>query len=161
MAYLKPHSRQHGVVLIVALIMVVAVTGIAVTLMSSSSIDMKITNAAFEREEAENVLMGNVQQIIANEAKKGSASHFLYTQAQIPDGDAIVLEKIDNTTSTMNNLNNGVLDLPCPRRFNFTEGISCNMVQVNSTITYGSKSKHTITITSGIAQEMASLNTGG
>ena len=61
----------------------------------------------------------------------------------------------------MTNKNNGVLDLPCPRKFNFTAGISCNMVQVDTTITYGTKSKHTLTITTGVAQEMASLNTGG
>ncbi len=44
MAHLVSIKKQQGVVLIVALIMVVAVTGIAVTLMSSSSIDIKITN---------------------------------------------------------------------------------------------------------------------
>ena len=160
MAYLKPAAKQQGIVLVVALIMVVAVTGIAVTLMSSSSVDIKITNAAFEREEAENLLMGNVQQLIAGEANKGGTSHFLYTRAQIPNG-TLELPQIDDTTSTMSNLNNGALDLPCPRKFNFTAGISCKMVQVNSTITFGSKSRHTITVTSGIAQEMASLNTGG
>ncbi|MEX6631850.1 hypothetical protein SGI36_21615, partial [Providencia rettgeri] len=77
MENLRLASKQQGVVLIVALIMVVAVTGIAVTLMSSSSVDMKITNAAFEREEAENALMGNVQQVIADEATKGGTSYFL------------------------------------------------------------------------------------
>ncbi|MDN3377000.1 MULTISPECIES: pilus assembly protein PilX [unclassified Pseudoalteromonas] len=160
MENLRLAAKQQGVVLIVALIMVVAVTGIAVTLMSSSSVDMKITNAAFEREEAENALMGNVQQVIADEATKGGTSYFLYTRAQIPNG-SIALDKVGDTVNSMSNLNNGALDLPCPRKFSFTAGISCNMVQVDSTITYGSKSKHTITITTGIAQEMASLNTGG
>ena len=67
MAHLSPtRSKQQGVVLITALIMVIAVTGIAVTLMSSSSIDIKITNAAQEREVAENQLIGEVQRIIAD-----------------------------------------------------------------------------------------------
>ena len=56
MANLTLANNQRGVVLIAALIMVVAVTGIAVTLMSSASVDIKITNAALEREEAENIL---------------------------------------------------------------------------------------------------------
>ena len=60
----------------------------------------------------------------------------------------------------MINLNNGELDLPCPRKYNFTSGVSCNMVEVNTTITYG-KSIHTLTVKTGVAQEMASLNTGG
>ena len=53
MAHVTLAKKQQGVVLIVALIMVVAVTGIAVTLMNSSSIDIKITNAVQEREVAE------------------------------------------------------------------------------------------------------------
>ena len=70
MAHLTLMHKQQGVVLIVALIMVIAITGIAVTLMSSSSVDIKITNAAQEREAAENELIGDVQNVIANEAKK-------------------------------------------------------------------------------------------
>jgi type IV pilus assembly protein PilX len=66
----------------------------------------------------------------------------------------------DDMKSNMINLNNGVLDLECPRRFNFTAGISCNMVQVSTTIDYGSKSKHQLTIVTGVAQEMASISKG-
>lgn len=160
MAHLVPMQRQKGVVLIVALIMVVAVTGIAVSLMSSSSIDIKVTNAVQEREMAENELIGTVQKVIAREAAKGSASSFLLDKDEVPKTGEN-LGDLDGVTNTLTNLNNGELDLPCPRRFSFTAGMSCNMLQVDSTITYGSKSKHTITITSGIAQEMVSLNTGG
>ena len=77
MAYLKQsQKKQQGVVLITALIMVIAVTGIAVTLMSSSSIDIKITNAAQEREVAENELIGEVQRMISDEANKLLISQF-------------------------------------------------------------------------------------
>lgn len=160
MAYLKSASRQQGVVLIVALIMVVAVTGIAVTLMSSASIDIKITNAAFEREEAENILMGNVQEVIANEVSANGASRLFFTQAQIPNG-TIALPTIGATTSELSNLNEGPDPLRCPREHKPTVGIVCNLVQINSTITYGSKSKHTLTVTTGIAQQTAKTNAGG
>ncbi|MCP4586522.1 MULTISPECIES: pilus assembly protein PilX [unclassified Pseudoalteromonas] len=160
MAHVTLAKKQQGVVLIVALIMVVAVTGIAVTLMNSSSIDIKITNAVQEREVAENELFGNVQQVISAEATKGGDSAFLMKAAEIPEG-GFVIGRVGNTTNTMTNLNNGALDLPCPRKYNFTSGVACNMIQVNSTITYGKKSTHVLTITTGVAQEMASLNTGG
>ena len=62
--------------------------------------------------------------------------------------------------SKMINLNKGALNLECPRRFNFTAGVSCNMVQVATTIEYGSKSKHQLTIVTGVAQEMASTGKG-
>ena len=160
MAYLTHmKKKQQGVVLITALIMVIAVTGIAVTLMSSSSIDIKITNAAQEREVAENQLIGEVQRIIADEASKGAANQFFLTPEEVSDNGVVMAER-DDMKSNMINLNNGVLDLECPRRFNFTAGISCNMVQVSTTMEYGSKSKHQLTIVTGVAQEMASISKG-
>ncbi|MGO2371311.1 MAG: pilus assembly PilX family protein [Pseudoalteromonas prydzensis] len=152
-------NRQQGVVLITALIMVIAVTGIAVTLMSSSSIDIKITNAAQEREVAENQLIGEVQRIIADEVSKGATNQFFLTPEEVSDKGIVMAER-DDMKSNMINLNNGVLDLECPRRFSFTAGISCNMVQVSTTIEYGSKSKHQLTIVTGVAQEMASISKG-
>lgn len=160
MAQLKLQKNQKGVVLIVALIMVVAVTGIAVTLMSSSSVDIKITNASQEREVAENELIGVVQQVISNEAAKGGNSAFLMKATEIPE-TGFDMGNLGDTANNLTNLNNGALDLPCPRKYNFTAGVSCNMVQVDSTISYGTKSKHALTISTGVAQEMASLNTGG
>jgi type IV pilus assembly protein PilX len=139
--------------------MVIAVTGIAVTLMSSSSIDIKITNAAQEREVAENQLIGEVQRIIADEVSKGAANQFFLTPEEVSDKGIVMAER-DDMKSNMINLNNGVLDLECPRRFSFTAGISCNMVQVSTTIEYGSKSKHQLTIVTGVAQEMASISKG-
>ena len=84
MAHLKQsQKKQQGVVLITALIMVIAVTGIAVTLMSSSSIDIKITNAAQEREVAENELIGEVQRMISDEANKGANNQFFLTPDEV------------------------------------------------------------------------------
>ncbi|MBB1277473.1 MULTISPECIES: type IV fimbrial biogenesis protein PilX [Pseudoalteromonas] len=167
-------SKQQGVVLLTALIMVIAVTGIAVTLMSSSTIDIKITNAAQEREVAENQLIGEVLRVIASEAKKGADSDFFLTPDEIAtdsgkldgDGNKITIPEKDITEpghemkSIMTNLNNGLLELNCPRSYSFTAGVSCNMVQVSTTIEYGSKSKHQLTIVTGIAQEMASTGKG-
>ncbi|MET6758014.1 pilus assembly protein PilX [Pseudoalteromonas sp. NCIMB_1079] len=171
-------NKQQGVVLLTALIMVIAVTGIAVTLMSSSTIDIKITNAAQEREVAENQLIGEVQRVIASEAKKGADSDFFLTPDEIAtdsgkldgdgdgDGNKIIIPEKDITEpghemkSIMTNLNRGSLELNCPRSYSFTAGVSCNMVQVSTTIEYGSKSKHQLTIVTGIAQEMASTGKG-
>ncbi|GAB0110397.1 pilus assembly PilX family protein [Pseudoalteromonas distincta] len=162
---IKSSNKEDGVVLITALIMVIAVTGIAVTLMSSSSIDIKITNAAQEREVAENELIGEVQRLIATEANKGAENHFFLTPEEVNkmaegDDSGMMISDHNNMRSTMTNLNKGAIDLECPRRFSFTAGISCNMMQVSTTIKYGSKSKHELTIVTGVAQEMASVSKG-
>ncbi|NMM41640.1 pilus assembly PilX family protein [Pseudoalteromonas arctica] len=161
-------NKQQGVVLIVALIMVVAVTGIAVTLMSSSTIDIKITNAAQEREVAENELIGEVQKVIVTEAAKGAASSFFLTPNETKTDDTSVITINEKNISLpgsemksiMINMNNGRLELNCPRTYSYTAGVSCNMVQVSTTIEYGLKSKHSLTIVTGIAQEMASIGKG-
>ena len=166
MAHLKNiPNKQQGVVLITALIMVIAVTGIAVTLMSSSTIDIKITNAAQEREVAENELIGEVQRMISGEANKGAGNQFFLTPDEVTsiasgDESGMVIAKKNDSQTQIINLKNGALNLECPRRFNFTAGVSCNMVQVATTIEYGSKSKHQLTIVTGVAQEMASTGKG-
>ncbi|WP_253948833.1 pilus assembly protein PilX [Pseudoalteromonas sp. TB64] len=144
--------------------MVIAVTGIAVTLMSSSSIDVKITNAAQEREVAENELIGEVQRMISDEATKGAANQFFLSPEEVTkiaaDNSGMLIAEHNDMKSKMINLNKGILDLECPRRFASTAGLACNMVQVSTTKKYGSKSKHELTIVTGVAQEMVSVNKG-
>ncbi|TMO03053.1 pilus assembly protein PilX [Pseudoalteromonas sp. S558] len=166
MANLKTTSaKQQGVVLITALIMVIAVTGIAVTLMSSSSIDVKITNAAQEREVAENKLIGEIQRVIFTEVKKGGKSSFLLSPEEtitkvVKEGEADTftsskdIANHEGMKSTMTNLNKGVQNLTCLRSNAATTGISCNILQVTTTIEYGSKSKHQLTIVTGMAQQV-------
>ena len=82
---------------------------------------------------------------------------FFLNKEQIGDA-GINLGNLGDTTNRMFNRNEGPLPLNCPRRFDDTEGLKCNMIEINSVIKYGSKSKHNLTITTGIAQQMLSLN---
>ncbi|MBQ4833186.1 pilus assembly protein PilX [Pseudoalteromonas sp. MMG010] len=152
-------KKQSGIVLLTALIMVIAVTSIAVTLMSNSSVDIKITNAAQERDVAENQLMGEVQRLIAEEASLGADSRFLYTNEDVPS-DGMVLDADADMKSNMVNLNNGEQSLQCPRRFSYTAGVTCNMIEVTTTISYGSKNQHGLSVVTGVAQEMSSSSKG-
>ena len=153
-------NHQKGVVLVAALVMLLAVTGIAVTLMSSSSVDIKMTNAAQERERADHQLMGETETAIASEVNQGSDSRFLWTLAEFANaGDAVTLNVAGNeSTSTLTNMNPGPTTLNCPRRFAYTEGVVCNMMQLDTTLNYGGKSTHTVAVSSGIAQELLDLN---
>ncbi len=149
--------RQKGIVLVMAMVMIVAVTTVAVSLMSSSSIDLKITNAAQEREMAENQLYGAVQEIISEQQDmKGNLSVFMRTQPQMPGGKIEFTE--GKTNNVLTNLNNDPLALRCPRSYGYTEGVVCNMTQLETSVEYGSKSRHRVTVVSGIAQEMLSTS---
>lgn len=162
MEYLNSPRQQQGVVLVAALIMIVAVTGIAVTLMSSSTIDLKMTNAAQERETAEHVLAGGVEDTIATEVNKQKDSTFLWSQGKFASQttvDQVPLTNAALTSAMLENRNTGPSELNCPRRYNYTAGIKCNMLRLNATLEYGAKTTHTIGMASGIAQEMLELNT--
>ncbi|WP_442960206.1 pilus assembly protein PilX [Pseudoalteromonas sp. A25] len=151
-------KNQQGIVLISAMIMIVAVSAIAVTLMSTSSLDLKITNASQEREEADSLLMGEVQRAIASQTALGAESLFTRNKAQLAVGNSF--DGSNGAVNTVTSLNNGPLELNCPRSFSYTSGVICNMTQLETTITYGSKAKHTLTVVTGIGQEMISLEEG-
>ena len=58
----------------------------------------------------ENQLIGEVQRIIADEARKGAANQFFLTPEEVTDTGIVMAER-DDMKSNMINLNNGVLDL--------------------------------------------------
>ena len=152
-------QKQRGVVLITAMLMIVAVTAIAVTLMSSSTVDIKITNAAQERAQAESQLLGELQQVIQAQINSGNQSAFMLKRAEI----AGVWQNIptsDGATHRLRNLNLGELELKCPPEYAVTHGVVCNITEVQSTITYGRQNQHTVTYVVGIGQEVINISEG-
>ncbi|AZZ97636.1 hypothetical protein [Pseudoalteromonas sp. R3] len=154
--------KQQGMVLIVSMVLIVAVMSVAVTLMSSSTIDIKVTNAAQEREAAEALLMGEVQRIISQEKVLFNESVFHARNGQFEnDAGEMVGRVIRNDEeieleSLQANLNSGQLLLECPRVFNFTAGLSCVITEVESTVQYGDQAQHQVTVVIGVAQEALS-----
>ncbi|MCG7533798.1 pilus assembly protein PilX [Pseudoalteromonas sp. OOF1S-7] len=154
--------KQQGMVLIVSMVLIVAVMSVAVTLMSSSTIDIKVTNAAQEREAAEALLMGEVQRIIAREKALLGASVFNSLNGRFENDDGEMTSRLIHEDeeleleSLQENLNSGELLLECPRVFNFTNGLSCVVTEVESSVQYGDQSRHQVTVVIGIAQEVMS-----
>lgn len=62
-----------------------------------------------------------------------------------------------DTTNTMAKLNNGVLDLLCPRKFIFTSEVACNMFQAGSIIKYERQNNHAFKMGGGALQKLANL----
>ncbi|KZN45594.1 pilus assembly PilX family protein [Pseudoalteromonas luteoviolacea] len=151
--------NQQGMVLIVSMVLIVAVTSVAVTLMSSSTIDIKITNAAQEREAAEAYLMGEVQRLVKDQKQLFGVSKFHFTNGQIDANDDGVHKFKGQDLNTkidfeLKNLNQGQLEVPCPRIYSYTEGVVCNMTELKSSIEYGDQGRHTVTVIIGIGQEI-------
>ncbi|GEK07908.1 hypothetical protein PPEP_a0678 [Pseudoalteromonas peptidolytica F12-50-A1] len=139
-----------------AMVMVVAVMAIAVTLMSTSTLDIKMTHAVMEREEAESLLFGEMQRLIRQE-QRAPNNVFLRSRQQLAD-DGATVQTPGGLQATVTNLNNGELELFCPRQFDYTAGFVCNMTEVQATVGYGDKGRHNVTIVMGIGQEIVSVS---
>lgn len=139
-----------------AMVMVVAVMAIAVTLMSTSTLDIKMTHAVMEREEAESLLFGEMQRLIRQE-QRAPNNVFLRSRQQLAD-DGATVQTPGGLQATVTNLNNGELELFCPRQFDYTAGFVCNMTEVQATVEYGDKGRHNVTIVMGIGQEIVSVS---
>jgi type IV pilus assembly protein PilX len=168
-------SKNSGVVLVTALIMVFAVTGIAVSLMSSSSIDLKVVSAIQEKEKAINLVKGDSFRAISVEKKKVLENHFYYLkgrfEAKDPNNKKNQYFDISNISGNTNahgqadskvllfNENNGPGPLACLPRLAVTPSLKCNYLRMQTSIHYGKLDsnnigKHDIEIHNGMVQAL-------
>ena len=153
-------SKQSGVVLVAALVMIIAVTGIAVSLMSSSTLDLKMVNAAQESETAEMTIKGDAELSLRSAMDLAANNPLIKGDGQFTDaGMSIKHQNADpKSTITLFNEQTGPEEMPCPRRFAPTPGIVCNPLRIRASIKYGVGDKHEAVVQSGILQEIGSAN---
>ncbi len=158
MIYIKKQHYQKGIVLLAAMIMIITVTGIAVSLMSSSTVDVKMSNAAQESDTAENQVKADTEKAIkvqmrdANKLFEDPALSFPTNgtgsfDISVAGSDSNIL--LFNTTPEQRE------SIPCPRKFATSgETLCCNMTRIDADLAYGKSDKHSVVIHSGIAQEV-------
>lgn len=148
-------KKQSGVVLVAAMIMLLLVTGVAVTLMSNSTLDSKMVGASQQAAAAENDTKGDSERAIQAQLAAAGNSNFLKKPAQFA-GNTINISPNANTQVLLSNENDmAVADLlDCPPRFAVTKGIKCNYLRVQANHTYGKGNRHSVTVHTGIQQEM-------
>ncbi len=150
-------AKQHGVVLIAALIMVIVVSGIAVTLMSSSSVDMKVINAAQDYDEALTLAYADNSRAIYQEIKVNDADNFM--TPNLGTEDQTISLVVSNATGALSLTKApGVLSpTNCSRKRSAhatNAAIKCSRdLRLRSSITYGKNGRHSLSVVSGIEQE--------
>lgn len=147
--------KQQGFVLVAAMLMILMVSGIAVTVMSGSVLDSKMVNATQEAYLADSTARGDTEQAIKDEIKKGSASSFLDVMGKNEASkETTLLQAGSKVVMQYNNKNESVPLLPCPAAFAPTPKIKCNYLKLTTSKRYGRADKHMLTLETGIAQEM-------
>jgi type IV pilus assembly protein PilX len=156
------YKKESGVVLITALIMIIAVSGIAVSLMSSSTTDLKVLSGAQDREVASNRVKGDTQRTIGTEKTAGINSDFyrLKGQFEAQTNKNFNISAVNSqSTVLLYNENDGPTLLKCLPRLAVTPSLKCNYLRMEATLKYGKQDtngdgKHKIEIHSGIVQAL-------
>ncbi len=150
----KSPQRQRGFVLMVSLVMVIAITGIAASLLSSSSMDMKMATAAESREMATHMSRGGNDQLYYNAVNR-TVNGQNYFAAFATSDDSVNYTSTNGADSTVS----WVTDTPrtetdCPRSKDPTEGLQCIYLQATTVKTFGPNDANQVNVVSGVAQQV-------
>lgn len=147
-------NKQKGIVLVAAMLMILMVSGIAVSVMSGSALDSKMVNATQETYRAESSTRGDTEKAIKSELAKKSKNQFLIKKSAY-QADKITLSTSGSTVTMVNENKSPVTDLlDCPPRFAPTPNMKCNYLKLTTEKPYGKGDKHTMRLNTGIEQEM-------
>lgn len=143
-------SKQLGIVLFFALIVLIIMTVIGVALAVNSTQSLRMSGAGSERIEAKALADGGLQQVITN-----------YQGALFANLGLVTSETLFNGTQQLTPLPlTGVRDVSCQRTDRATGAnlVSCRRVEISSTTTFGRDNLGQITVVAGIEQQVLTGN---
>lgn len=150
-------EKQQGVVLIVSLVFLVALTAVASALMLNTTSDMKMSGSSQTKVNAVQEAISSIDEIVAAQVQ-GSTNAF--TSSQFPISMDGVVTPVNTTANiTMVNAKNLVVDCPYTKLASDTSQFKCNLLRIQSTKLYGRAETSSVQVNAGIAQQL--LNIGG
>lgn len=154
------HS-QKGVVLIVSLVFLVALTAVAAALMQNTTTDMKMSGASEEKVVATQEAISATDEVIFRQVNATSGNNaFTSALVKFPIGATGTLEKTNtggHTTAKIEIANNELeLEPDCPhsRTASSAQVFTCNVLRVQVTRKYGRKNTNEVEVNTGIAQQL-------
>jgi hypothetical protein len=156
--------KQQGVVLVVALVFLAALTGVAAALMQNTTSDMKMTGASNEKVIATQAAISAVDEVINNQLN--IQANNLFTQGLNFFAGYTSAELLPATTKTGATASTVVINNPsfeeyhCPRaRVASSVGIiECNIVQLHVQRLYCRSNTSAVVVNANIAQQLLTTN---
>lgn len=147
-------KSQQGVVLIVALVFLIALTAVVGALMQNTSSDIKMSGAGQAKVVATQEAISALDEVIFNQVTQtGGVNNFASPLGVFPLIPAVTA---DNTTAQISvaNINNLVVDCPHSQSASSAQVLKCNVLRVQINRLYGRSNNSAIQINSGVAQEV-------
>lgn len=153
-------TKQSGVVLVVSLVFLAALTAVTAALMQNSTADMKMSGASEEKTVAELEAYSGVDELIFNQVNSASNNFALPPTGNnypVVNQDVLLPDTNTSTTGVITAVNNGFnLDVSCPRMAKASsEGTyGCSLLNVTVTRNYGRNGNSNIVVLTGIQQQI-------
>jgi len=147
-------SKQQGVVLVVALVFLAALTAVAAALMQNASTDVKMSGANQEKTVATQEAVSGLDELLYNEITQTSGTNNLTTQiANFPLSPAV--SPADTTTNVdFASPYDLYTDCPHSRSPSSVGQIKCYMLRVEVDKQYGKNNNSTVEVRAGVAQQI-------
>lgn len=155
----KVKNNQQGVVLIVSLVFLIALTAVAGALMQNSTSDMKMSGASSEKIVATHETVSSVDETIfvqTTGVNNGFASALGLFPLNVTANLASTNTK-GNTTATIVIVNNTQqLEPDCPhsRSASSVQVFTCNVLELQVSKTYGRNGTSVVATNTGIVQQL-------
>jgi type IV pilus assembly protein PilX len=153
--------RQKGVVLIVALVFLIALTAVAAALMQNSTTDMKMSGASEDRVVATQEAISASDESIFRQVNGGTGNNaFTLPLVRFPLAVTDTLTKTNTDTDTTANIelvnNELTLEPDCPhsRAASSVQVFTCNVLRVQVVRKYGRTNTNEVEVNAGIAQQL-------
>ena len=157
-------SHQRGVVLIVSLVFLVALTAVAAALMQNTTTDMKMSGASEEKVVATQAVISAIDEIVNNQVNIQAINVFTQSLNEIPNyTSAELLPVATNTgaTASASVINNPFFEeFNCPRSAVASSVgiIECNFLQLQTQRLYGRNNTSNLVVDANIAQQLLKNN---
>jgi Tfp pilus assembly protein PilX len=153
--------QQKGVVLIVSLVFLIALTAVAAALMQNSTSDMKMSGASEEKVVATQEAISASDEVLFRQINGGQGNNaFASNMVLFPLTVTSTLSKTNtgsDTTANINIANNALaLEADCPhsRSASSAQVFTCNVLRVQVVRKYGRKNTNNVVVNTGVAQQL-------
>jgi type IV pilus assembly protein PilX len=151
--------KQQGVVLVVALVFLVALTAVAGALMQTTTSDMKMSGASQEKTIATQESISAIDQVVFGQINVGGANNGLAQPLSTFAGlglDVSATVSAKDTTATILDAtpNSLVVDCPHSQMATSVQVFKCNALLIQITRSYGRNKASTIQVSSGVSQQL-------
>lgn len=158
-------KKQQGVVLVVSLVFLIALTAVAAALMRNTTTDMKMSGASEEKVVANQEVVSAVDEFIFKQVNAGAGNNgFAKPVETFNAGAKNIISELTKANkdgeidaASLNLANNQfqlVADCPHSRSASSAQVFTCNVLLIQISRKYGRNKTSTVEVNSGIAQHL-------